>query len=209
MAATAYCTYDDVLREIGLDSSDLPSPMTTANITSHIAEATAILDRMCNTTFGGSTSVTEYYDGNDMDTLMLRHFPLLTVTSLTVQGTSVTTTYIHVYTGIEGAGMIKLDTDAEKKTFEIKDPRGIVITYTYGYASVPTIIKRACMNIAGRMALAQQIGGTYDDLATFAIGELSGSIGQAYINIREAWGRLQDEWKNDIFPYLPRAPPIA
>lgn len=209
MTAKGYCTYSEVARVAGLDTSDLPSPITTDNITSHIEEAEAVIDRICNTSFTSAAVTSEKHDGNDMDTLQLRHYPLISVTSLTIQGTSVMTSHVYVYTGIEGAGMIKLSEDAEKTTFEIDDPQGIVVSYTYGYASVPIIIRRATANVAARMLLAQQIGGTYDDLATFTIGELSGSIGQAYVNIREAWGRLMDEWKNDIFPYLPRAPAMA
>lgn len=201
----AYSTYSEVARVAGLDETSLPGPITTANITAHIAEADAIIDRICNTKFSSTAVTSEKYDGNDMDTLMLRHWPLLTLTSLTIQGTSITTSYVYVYTGIEGAGMIKLSTDAEETTFKTEDPQGIVVSYTYGYSSVPEIINRASANLAARMLLAQQIGGTYDDLATFSLPELSGSIGQAYINIREAYARLQDEWDKMIFPYLPRA----
>lgn len=207
--AVTYCTTSDVFRVAGLDSTNLPSPMVEANVTSHILEAEAYIDRICNTTFT-STAVTETYDGNDRQTLMLRRFPVISLTTLTIQDTSVTVGRVAVYTGIEGAGQITLKSTAEETTFKTgTDPQGISITYNYGYATVPTTIQRATANLAARMTLTQQVGGTYDDLSSFTLPELGGTIGQAYINIREAFNALQKEWDTTIFPYLPKALPMA
>lgn len=209
MVAT-YCTTADVARMSGLTIASLPSNITEANITSHIEDAEAMIDRFCNTKFA-STSVTEYYDGNDMRTLMLRHFPVISVSSLTIRGTSITiSTKLHVYTGMEGAGKITLDSEAEVSTFESDvDPMQITVVYSYGYASVPAIIKKATANVAARSLLMQQIGGTYDDLTSFSIPEFTGALGEPYTNIRETLQRLQSEWDNYIFPYMPKVPAIA
>jgi hypothetical protein len=193
----------------GLVIASLPSNITEANITSHIEDAESVIDRMCNTKFA-STSVTEYYDGNDMRTLMLNHFPVISVTSLVIQGTSIpVATKLHVYTGMAGAGKIMLDSGAEKTTFESdEDPKGIVIAYAYGYASVPAIIKKAAANMAARSLLMQQVGGTYDDVTSFTIPEMSASLGEPWTQIRETIQRLTDEWKTEIFPYMPKSPAI-
>jgi hypothetical protein len=193
----------------GLTIASLPSNITEANITSHIEDAESEIDRICNTKFA-STSVTEYYDGNDMRTLILRHFPVISVTSLSIRGTAITVaTKLHVYTGMEGAGKITLDSEAEVSTFESDvDPKQITIAYTYGYASVPAIVKKATANIAARSLLIQQVGGTYDDLTSFSVPEMTASLGEPWTQIRETVQRLTDEWRN-IFPYLPKVPAIA
>jgi hypothetical protein len=205
-----YCTTSDVARNAGLVIASLPSNITEANITSHIEDAEAMIDRFCNTKFA-STSVTEYYDGNDMRTLMLRHFPVISVTSLSIRGTSITVaTKLHIYTGMEGAGKITLDSEAEVSTFESDiDPKQITVVYTYGYASVPAIIKKATANVAARALLIQQVGGTYDDVTTMAIPEMSASLGEPWTQIRETLQRLKDEWNSEIFPYLPKVPAMA
>jgi len=209
MAAT-YCTTSDVARTAGLVIASLPSNITEANITSHIEDSESVIDRMCNTKFA-STSVTEYYDGNDMRTMMLDHFPVISVSSLTIRGTSITVaTKLHVYTGMGGAGKITLDSNAEKTTFESdEDPKGIVIAYAYGYAAVPAIIKKATANMAARSLLMQQVGGTYDDVTSFTVPEMSASLGEPWTQIRETIQKLTDEWKTEIFPYLPKSPAMA
>jgi len=188
-----YCTTSDAARAAGLSLTGLPSPMIEANITSHIEEAEAVINRICNTTFSETTVTTEYHDGNDMDTLILDHYPITTLTSLTIQGTSITTSKVYVYTGMAGAGKLRLHNDAEATSFRSDYPQGIVVAYKYGYSAVPTIIRRAAANLAARMLLTQQIGGTYDDLTSFSLPELSGTFGEPYTQMRETILKLTDE----------------
>ena len=203
-----YCKYEDVIRACGLDPSSLPKPMTKADIEANISDAEAEIDEMTNTTYQ-PTTVTEIYDGTGDDTLYLNNYPIISLDSLTINNTSITTSYVSVYTGIEGAGRIKLKSTAEKTAFDDSDDQLIEVTYTYGFNSVPNIVKRATANIAARLTLAQQVGGTYDDLSSFTIGEFSGTIGQAYINIREAFNMLKEEWEKTIRPHLRILPDVA
>ena len=202
-----YCKVDDVMRACGLDLNALPKPMVESDIKANIDDAEAVIDGMTNTTYKQS-QVTETYDGSGDDTLLLNNYPIITLDSLTINGTSVTTSYVAVYTGIEGGGKIVLKNTAEKNTFDDTGLQLVSVTYTYGFTSVPNMIKRATMNIAARMSLAQQVGGTYDDLSSFSVGEFSGTIGQAYINIREAFNMLKEEWKQ-LRPHIRILPAVA
>jgi len=74
----------------------------------------------------------------------------------------------------------------EKNYFDDEYPQNIVLKYVYGTYPIPTQIVRLTALIAGLKCLSEQIGGTYKDLSTFSVPHFSGSIGQAYVNIREA-----------------------
>ena len=202
-----YCTVQDVIRASGLDLNDLPKPMTENDLEANILDAQAEIDAMTNTTYQ-QTQTTETLDGTGDEIIFLTNYPLITVDTLTINSTSVTSG-IFVYTGIEGSGKVVLGTDAQKTTFDASTPQLVSITYTHGFTSIPRIIKRATANVAARLTLAQQVGGTYNDLSTFQIAEFGGTIGQAYINIREAAKLLLEEWEKTIRPHLRILPEIA
>ena len=146
--------------------------------------------------------VTETYDGTGTNTLMVRNYPLIQVDSLTIDDVSVTPSYVHVY---NNTGRIVLSPSAESNQFtapnSTTDNQLINITYWYGVLpefkrgkiKIKGYITRLVGIIAGLQAITYQIGGTYDDLSTFSVPNLSGSIGQAYINIRETAKSLIEE----------------
>ena len=147
------------------------------------------------------TTVTETYDGTGTNTMVLNNIPLIQVDSLTIDGTSVTPSYIETYP----SGKIILNTTAEKNSFtaptDATDYKLVTITYKYGVLPVykrGTLriegqIKRLITIIAGLQALAYQIGGTYNDISTFSISGISGSLGEPYVNIRSLVFELNKE----------------
>lgn len=103
-----------------------------------------------------TTTFTEKYDGNGSDVLMLRNYPLASVSSLTVDGAAVTAsadgltnygfglgdTYIFFVGGVFPRGR-----------------RNVAITYSAGFSSVPTDIEQACIEmVADRYKLPSRIG---------------------------------------------------
>jgi uncharacterized phiE125 gp8 family phage protein len=79
-----------------------------------------------------NTSYTEYYDGDGGNILFLRHYPVISVTSLVDGTTTISSDDYHLYSG---EGYIILDGDY----FE-DDYQNIAITYTAGHGAARTNI---------------------------------------------------------------------
>ena len=77
--------------------------------------------------------------------------------------------------------------------YENTYPQDIVIKWVYGEYPIPQPVVRLTATLAAIRCLATQTGATYDDLSTFSVPHFSGSIGQAYVNIREAMNMLVTE----------------
>ena len=138
-------------------------------------------------------------DGNGRDTLFLPDFPLLRLESLTINSTEVTTSKVFQY---ENEGKLILKTTAEATIFDKSDHQLVTASYWYGSYPMPRIVKRAVGNWAAFAALIQIIGGTFDDVTSFSLPELSGSLGEPYINIREVALQLKRQL-DSILPQLP------
>lgn len=184
----AYITNSDVYRVCGITSSVI----STGDVDSFIGEAESYVENMLGTKFFVSPDtyadeVTETYDGNDLDYLFLDHFPVVSVESLTINGTSVTTTALYLW---ESTGKIQLKDTAEKTYFDANKPQLVSITYRYGEEASNRVIHFTAM-LAGMMALIHQIGGTFDDVTSFQLPEMSGSLGEPYTNIREGLNQLK------------------
>ena len=148
-----YCTASGV--KLRLDSSafsgvdrsgDFPSDSEIVDL---IEINEGIINEMCGGVTFSTETVTEYYDHAGQSVLVLRNFPVVSITSMyeldsdsyqemtaTDPGDGSTTTKRY-YLKDSDAGLIWLwspitDTDAYK------------ITYTYGYSSVPSYIQKIC-----------------------------------------------------------------
>lgn len=79
-----YCTIEDVKAEIlGLDISDLPSTIIARINSDFIPDAKRTIDNYCGENFD-LTNVNEFYDGNNMPTLPLRHKPIHQINVVTI-----------------------------------------------------------------------------------------------------------------------------
>jgi len=99
-------------------------------------------------------SYTESYDGDGKDTLFLKHYPIVSVTTLTVDSTALTASDYYSY-GTEG--YIRLDSD----TFSTDDPQNIAIVYTAGHgasrSAVSKVLKLALKTWVARVFKAEVI----------------------------------------------------
>lgn len=68
----------------------------------------------------------------------------------------------------------------------------VKVYYTYGYASVPRLIKSLSAVIAAIMAFVNLTGGSYDEITSYTLGPKSVSVGEPYMNMREAIKRLTE-----------------
>ena len=160
----------------------------------------------------------ELYDGNGTSELMLNYRPLVQLDELTIDSTSITTGYVFQY---KDSAKLVLKNTAEKRYFiptSNGDQRQVVsVSYHWGVLpevkrgrliGLPPSIARFTCLIAGFKSLSYQMGGTYDALSTFTLPDFSGSIGQAYINLKGTIDVLQQEFKEMLrmvvgrFPYM-------
>jgi hypothetical protein len=84
-----------------------------------------------------NSSYTEYHDGDGSNTLFLRHFPVVTMTSLVIDTSTIAAADYHLYSD---EGYIKYD-------YFTSGDRNVVATFTAGWgaarANVPESIKLA------------------------------------------------------------------
>lgn len=184
----AYVTKEDVYRVSGLPSDG--SVVSDNDIEMHIEAAEAYVEQFLGTCFqSGGRSKTETYDGDGTDTLFLDHYPIISLDSLTIDSTSVTTSLVYTWAG---TGKLQLKNTAEVTTFKDNYPQLISVTYTYGEAPHERV-KHFTSMVAATMAFIGQIGGTFDDVTSFELPELSGSLGEPYTNIREALNQMRNQ----------------
>lgn len=121
--------------------------VASTRLTSLIASASAAIERHCNRRFV-SQSFTETHDGDGASELILEHFPLISLTSVTIiedDGTEVAIAATEFRTKA-GVGLIRFkpDSTAAYRWF----PEGfqnVRIVQTAGFASVPEDVQEACV----------------------------------------------------------------
>ena len=138
-------------------------------------------------------------DGNNSNSLFPPKNPILKVEALTINSTSVTPSNVYLY---KKEGKLVLKSTAEKNYFDRSSPQLVQLNYWAALNPVPRVVKKAVALYAAIGTLIQQIGGTYKDVATFSLPEISGSLGQPYINIDKVVMRLNDQLKQ-LLPQLP------
>ena len=128
--------------------------------------------------------------------MQLEKCPVIQVNTLTIDGVSVDPSNIQIY---KESGLIKLKNTSSvgeftygEETIEINYYWGEIPEYQYGEFDIPIEIKTYCALVTAVAALVTQMGGTFDDLSTFSIPNVSGTVGQAYINIEGTVKRLVD-----------------
>lgn len=182
---TTYVTAAEVYRITGLPPDG--SVVSENDVTEAIVAAQSLVERYIGTSFStAGVQITETYDGDGTDTLLLNYYPIKTIDELTINGTNITVGNIFVWNNI---GKIRLKNTAEVQYFDNTQSQNVVIKYTYG-ETISDHVKEFIRIIAGISVLIEQIGGTFDDITSFSMPEMSGSLGEPYTNIREAIDRL-------------------
>jgi hypothetical protein len=131
-------------------------------------------------------------DGNGFKYFFLEQYPLRLLNTLSIDGDTVTTSTLYRYDSI---GKIQLSETSEKQKFTDWKPQTVDLDYWYGVYPFPEEVKRAIIVLASMYTLAAQTGGTFNVPSTYSLPEGSVTIGQAYVNIRETYNMLGQEWK--------------
>jgi hypothetical protein len=139
---------------------------------------------------GTNPIVNEKIDGTGTDTLFVDNYPLIQVQSLKINDVSVTPSSLYLYNKM---GQIRLSETSEQTSFYSWKPQQVEISYIYGVSPLSQLVKRMTIIQASLSTLAAQVGGTYATPSTYSLPEVSLTIGQAYVNIRETFNTLVKE----------------
>jgi len=153
-----------------------------------------------------NTRIEETIDGTGIDTMYLNYYPLFFLREMTIDSVDITTSNVYQY---DLYGKLQLSTDAEDTEFDNSYPQLVELDYYYGYqdltnaTGLPLEVKRLCLVQAALNTLATQIAGTYDDITSFTLPHMSGSLGEPYTNIRQAVMELNKE-RLELIKIIPK-----
>lgn len=194
-----YCSKEEVSDYSGLAESKLKdhfSETVEAMITEHTGEV-----------YGSTQQYTEDYDGDGTDTLFLKHSPVVSVSSLSIDDVNYQSTEYEVY----DSGYIRLvgyrgsAIDNALGTYGAVFPIGqnnITVVYTANNSTVPGFVKLAALLMITELALVSERAGVDGSLA---VSRASTRAGETVIYPRstDISGRLRtimgntigDKWK--------------
>ncbi len=154
-------------------------------------------------------------DGTGGYEILLKDYPIVQIDQLKIEDTEISSTDYVVYPEVGKIVLLNTSTtqyfvkpvqNTKRKKIEITYHWGVLPEFKRNKIEINRVIKRATCLIASLQALAYQMGGTYDDLSTFSLPEFSGSIGQAYVNIKGVVDvitkELEDYKKNYLGKYI-------
>ena len=130
------------------------------------------IDRYTGLNFGSGIAFTDNLDGNDLEWIFTKHFPLLSITSLKVGGAAVDPANFKWYP----TGKIVLLYSTFTENYQ-----NVEVIGTYGYATVPKLVEQiATLLTAGTCYAAKD--GKSPDVKSERIGDYS----VAYFGIAES-----------------------
>jgi len=159
----AYATLTDIQNRLGITLSTDEQTL----VTDLLDFATELIDKYTGRTFT-SVTTTEKFDGNDEETIIyLRHRPIISVTEVKLNGDTLTDDDdYYVY---KTQGYIRF----YNTTPDDEDPQNIEVTYTYGYSSVPSGIKYACIEMVVKAFDAYRASKQLSGAVRGSIGDFS------------------------------------
>lgn len=171
------CALNDVKQYTGVTSN-----ATDAVLTALIANASDFIERYCNRVFE-QTTFTDVRNGNGADAIFLRHVPILSVQSVSVDGTTVPPApdarsygWVNDEHKVYIRGYARVN--PESPDVYVGAPRGfsrgiqnIQIAYTAGHATIPLSVNQACVElVAYKFAKRQRIDKKNEVLAQQTVG---------------------------------------
>lgn len=136
----AYATADELAARLTRDGvSSIPSGEVLSGL---LEDAKDLIDGWCRRNFDDHPDDTVALDGNGLDEILLPVSPLRSVSAVSVDGTALT--------AAELAELEVLSHGCLRGYTWLRDARVVVIC-TWGYATPPEKVKRACLLLASRL----------------------------------------------------------
>lgn len=181
------CQLADVKDYLGITTTATDSVLTTL-----VNNAGAFIERYCNRVFE-QASYTETRNGNGASAIFMRNVPIISVQSVSVDGTSVPAapdaiSYGYIFDSnkvyLRGDARINPVTPGIFAGYPPTFSRGIqniTIAYTAGYPTVPMDIAQACIElVASKFAKRMRIDKKSDVLAqetvSFDLSDMPASV---------------------------------
>lgn len=197
----AYCIISDVRLKSGISST---ADVSDADITSFITLSDSEINNTTNQNFGDANSALEYHNvyqpkrADDIlpNRILLKHYPVQSIATFTLldsSGTASTTLAALSAANILAGTYMTADyycdvtnglVELTSKAFDFV-PRKAKITYTYGFASVPAIVKELSASLSGIRAWIEFLGGNYNRLNSYSVPEQSYQKGDFYARGRQ------------------------
>lgn len=172
--AWVYCTTADVEEYSGIARSSLK------DMWSEIVEG-LINERYGGTSIGSTAQHTESYDGSGTDTLYLDHFPVTSVSSLSIDSVNIDSSSYVTYE----AGYIKLVHGGVSELYDAAGlsysrfpvgQKNVAVVYTAGEALIPSKVRWAAILMVTVIANMYNRAGS-DASLSFDFGS-SGNVGE-------------------------------
>jgi len=191
----SYSTIAQVRQVSGLAITDV----SDADVTSSIAFADEEIERKTNRKYSSGNAVTEFYnvyppkriDQLSQNRILLDNYPVQSITSFTLVDStgSPYSTLANIanaailagswqtadYFVNPNNGLIELNS----KVFDMV-PKRAKISYTYGYASAPTIVSELSACLSGIKIWVEFLGGQYNRLNSYSLPEQSYNKGDFF-----------------------------
>jgi hypothetical protein len=139
----AYATIDDVSAELGGVSITAATAITSTMVNGWLDDAEDEVEVLSGQVYS-STAITsdapELHDYDCSRVIMLDHYPVLSVQSLTINGVAVTD-----YTLYKANGALLLTSYKG-----VSGHQNVSVQYTHGHTSVPNLVKQLTSKIAAR-----------------------------------------------------------
>jgi hypothetical protein len=212
-----YCTSTDVYTRTGLTTSEVPD----ATVQAVLLDAEAELEMITGRVFTNGNAMTEYITigpadvmGNKQSAIQLRFWPVQSIAAFQLQdSTGAATATFAALTGAQVAAGTYATTDywlelshnpitntvvpcgrLKLKTYTISQGTNIAyVSYTYGYSSVPQIIRSLSATMTGVRIWLAFLGGHYGQINSYSIPEQSVNKGDFYARARQNVDMLTEQ----------------
>ena len=169
--AWKYCKKDEAASFSGLDVSKFHDFMS--------AIVEEMIDDYEGKSFGDAVQYIESYDGNGTDTLFVNNVPIVAVTSLAVDGSSVSTSeykvYDHYIRLVSSSGSrIKTAMGDVGSSFPVGQ-QNVTVTYTANQATIPGRVRFCAIQMLTVIALMSERGGSDTIIPMTRAGQEFGS----------------------------------
>lgn len=133
-------TLANVREYLGIDDAQTDDDTLLQNL---ITRESAAIEKECNRTFGDAT-YTEYHDGDGTDTVMLKQYPVNSITSIhddtdrDYDSDTLIDSDDYVYDS--DSGIVQLDGFSF-----VPGRQNVKVVYNAGYTTIPTDLEQACI----------------------------------------------------------------
>lgn len=177
---TDLCQISDV-QALTQKAYDLETKPTSGEVNDWIADASARIAERTGRAYTETTVTDEYHDGTGSEFILLDHYPITTMTSLTVDNDALTLNTDYWVKDAD-AGVIECKIAPAKRASGLATGhRNVKASYKYGLTAIPSSVKDLCAVMVALKAIdaGAQYGSTNGPLKSYSDGDVSISYAES------------------------------